>query len=456
MRLLKFASECGNTLTIGVSNQRPSDDVPTPEERADALREVGIVDHVVVLRDGLETYLRETRPEVVVKGKEFETADNIEQAILNEYGGQLLFSAGEATYSGTDLLSRENEGISAANLFVPKDYLKRHGLSQLQMTNRIAAFSDLNIVVVGDLIIDEYVTCEALGMSREDPTLVVTPQHTDRFIGGAGIVASHAAGLGASVRFFSVVGEDNIAADAAQRLSNFNVQASLITDQSRPTTLKQRYRAQGKTMLRVSHLRQHEISRELQNKLSKEFDEVCMNADLILFSDFSYGCLPQDLVDRMTLSAKNNGAVIAADSQSSSQIGDVSRFKNARLLTPTEFEARLALRDQTTGLAQIGLHLLELAKCQSAFIKLGEAGVFIVSAPTTENEQVSDRIPALNKNPRDVSGAGDSMLTVGSMALASGASTWEAAYLGSVAAGIQTSRVGNIPISASELFNALR
>ncbi|MEQ8507673.1 MAG: PfkB family carbohydrate kinase [Rhodospirillaceae bacterium] len=456
VRLLRFAAECGDTLIVGVYNNRPSTDVPSPQERADALNELGIVDRVAILENGLLSFIEDLKPAVIVKGKEFENTDNIEQQVIEKYGGALIFSAGEATYSGSDLLSKESDQKSNTRLFQPTDYLSRHNLSASLMLERVESFSNLNVLVVGDLIVDEYVTCEALGMSREDPALVVTPQHTDRFIGGAGIVASHAAMLGASVRFLSVVGKDEIAQDAAKKLSDFNVNATLIEDQSRPTTLKQRYRAQGKTMLRVSHLRQHEITKELQHSLAERAEADCKNADLVLFSDFSYGCLPQDLVNSITASAIKNGAIIAADSQSSSQIGDVSRFKKAQLLSPTEFEARLALRDQTSGLAQIATQLIATASCNSAFIKLGESGVFVVTSPSSENEQTSDRIPALNKNPRDVSGAGDSMLTVGSMALAAGASTWEAAYLGSVAAGIQTSRTGNIPISAEELLDALQ
>src|SRR5690606_5469208 len=135
---------------------------------------------------------------------------------------------------------------------------------------------------------------------------------------------------------------------AKERLAAYNVEASLIVDESRPTTLKQRYRAQDKTMLRVSYLRQHEISRGLQDQLADRFDEACRGAQLVIFSDFNYGCLPQYVVDRMTKSAKDAGAMIAADSQSSSQVGDILRYHGAHLLTPTEFEARLALRDQTS------------------------------------------------------------------------------------------------------------
>jgi rfaE bifunctional protein kinase chain/domain len=454
VRLLKFAAECGNRLVVGVSALRQSSEVPSPAERAEALRELGIVDEVVVLDEGVEAFIRQLRPDVVVKGKEFETAQNIEAPILKEYGGQLIFSSGESTYSATDLLTRDNDD-ARLQLTSPDDFIRRHALTKKNVCRRINDFAKLNVIVVGDLIIDEYIMCEALGMSREDPTLVVSPQSHTRYIGGAGIVASHAAALGASVRYFSIVGDDSVGEDANARLRDMKVNATLFTDASRPTTLKQRYRAQDKTLLRVSHLRQHEIGLDLQDQVFTAFDDACRSAQLVIFSDFSYGALPQRLVDRMTEAARAHGVMTAADSQSSSQVGDISRFRNAMLLSPTEFEARLAMRDQTNGLAKLGYDLLASAQSANAFIKLGAAGVLMVSAKTATHDENTDRLPALNKIPKDVSGAGDSMLTAGALALASGASIWEAGYLGSVAAGIQTSRIGNIPITAAELTDAI-
>ena len=454
VRRLKFAAECGQNLIVGVSALQPSYDVPTPEERAESLRQLGIVSRVVVLSAGVEAFVRELRPDIVVKGREFEAVYNPEYKILSEYGGRLLFSSGESTYSANDLLAQDKTA-SQANLKLPNDFMRRHGVDAANLMKRIADFKGLSVIVVGDLILDEYINCEALGMSREDPTLVVSPQSVDRFVGGAGIVAAHAAALGATVKFLSVVGDDDVGRDAAKRLAKYNVDATLLTDDSRMTTLKQRYRAQEKTLLRVSHLRQNEISRSLQESMAVRFESACENAHLVIFSDFNYGVLPQALVDRMTATARKSGAMIAADSQSSSQIGDISRFTQTVLLTPTEHEARLALRDQNSGLALVGLNLLKAARGENAFVTLGAAGVLVVATETAKREQQSDRLPSFNSTPRDVSGAGDSMLTAGAMALAAGATIWEAAFVGSLAAGIQTGRVGNRPISGLELTSAI-
>jgi len=455
VRLLRFASESGNSLVVGVYNTKPSDDVPPPHERAEALLELGIVDRAVVLENGLEEFLTELKPDIVLKGKEFENVDNPEESILATYGGRLLFASGESTYSGSKLLDHVNNSTRLNTLVQPSEYLERHGIDVTAMSELVDTFSDLSIVVIGDVIVDEYISCEPLGMSREEPAIVVSPESTDRFIGGAGIVAAHAAALGARVHFLSVTGDDDVGSDAAQWLTEYKVDTDMLIDSSRPTTLKQRFRAQDKTMLRVSYLRQHEIARDLQDTLTTKFKALSKTADTVIFSDFNYGCLPVPLIHTLCDIAQGVGMRVIADSQSSSQVGDISRYKQAALLTPTEFEARLALRDQNSGLAKIGHDLMEATQSSNVFVKLGSAGVFIVSDDKPADGQNVDRLQALNPLPRDVSGAGDSMLTASALALSSGASIWEAAYVGSTAASIQTSRIGNIPISAAELKAAM-
>ncbi|MFM8003300.1 MAG: PfkB family carbohydrate kinase, partial [Actinomycetota bacterium] len=165
-------------------------------------------------------------------------------------------------------------------------------------------FKGQKVVVIGDLIADEYITCDPLGMSEEDPTIVVTPVSSKTFIGGAAIVAAHAASLGAEVQFFSVVGDDSTAEFCRQELTRFGVNHNLLVDDSRPTTLKQRFRSRSKTLLRVSHLAQRSIEEPLQKELVSKVSQAVKSADLVIFSDFNYGSLPQPVVDAVTTTAK--------------------------------------------------------------------------------------------------------------------------------------------------------
>jgi rfaE bifunctional protein kinase chain/domain len=288
-------------------------------------------------------------------------------------------------------------------------------------------------------------------MSQEDPTLVVKPVDSKRFVGGAGIVAAHAAGLGAQSSFVSIVGADEEAKFALEVLEQSRVRAMFVEDATRPTTLKTRYRCQGKTLLRVSRLHQAAIAAELGERVVRDARQILGQTDLVIFSDFNYGALPQEVVDELTIEFRSAGSTLCADSQSSSQVGDVSRFRGMDLLTPTEREARLSVRSTGDGLNVLGETLRSTADAKHVILKLGQEGALICPSAAPGQPRPPDRIEALNPTPKDVAGAGDSMLIASGMALAVGASIWEAACLGSIAAAIQVGRVGNTPISLREI-----
>jgi bifunctional ADP-heptose synthase (sugar kinase/adenylyltransferase) len=179
------------------------------------------------------------------------------------------------------------------------------------------------------------------------------------------------------------------------------------------------------------------------------------DADLMIFSDFNYGCLPQSLVDDIIACCQEFGVMMAADSQASSQLCDLSRFKGMRLLTPTEHEARVSVRDTRSGLVVLAETLRQHASAVDVLITLGAEGLLIHSPVDETGNFMTDQLPAFNHAPKDVSGAGDSLLCCASMALAAGATIWQAAYLGSLAAGCQVGRIGNLPLRAEELLAQL-
>ncbi|MBM4128151.1 MAG: adenylyltransferase/cytidyltransferase family protein [Nitrospira sp.] len=455
LRLLNFAAECGELLVVGVTGDA-SPGVFVPENlRLEGVKAISAVSFAFILPVPVEEFVAALKPHAVVKGKEHEGHSNPELSVVEGYGGKLFFCSGETRFSSMDLLQREFRETNLSTIRKPTDFPARHGFDNRGLVDLVGRFSSLRVVVVGDLIVDEYVTCDPLGMSQEDPTVVVTPIKHDLFVGGAGIVAAHAKGLGAQVKYFGVVGEDQAANFAMQTLHKYGVDACLVNDESRPTTLKQRYRARGKTLLRVSHLRQHEISRELITRLLDEMDRALDKADLLVFSDFNYGCLPQLLVDEIISRCARLGVPMVADSQSSSQMGDVSRFQGMLLLTPTEHEARLAVRDTASGLVVLAEVLNRRARAGHVFITLGAEGVLIHSADGALQGLTTDQLPAFNTAPKDVSGAGDCLLVCASMALVAGASVWQSAYLGSIAAACQVGRVGNFPLTAAEVIQEL-
>ena len=454
LRLFRFAKELGTKLIVAVESDEMAGVHAHVNEayRLEGIQSNSWVDEAFLMDQPILKVIERLRPDIVLKGKEHELNHNPELEVVSQYGGRLIFGSGEVVFSSLDLMRREFQNVNSGHISAPIDFMSRHGISREALINLIHAYKTLSVCVVGDMILDEYITCQPLGMSQEDPTIVVTPLDSKKFIGGAGIVAAHAAGLGAKSELITVIGDDATAGYVQQALQDAGVQARFIKDGSRPTTLKQRFRTMGKTLLRVSHLHQGAVSKNLQERLYEQIISALDRADVMIFSDFNYGCLPQELVNRAIVAAKNKNVMLLADSQSSSQTGDVSRFNGMKLITPTEREARLAIRDTESGLVVLAEKLRQQSNAENIFLKLGAEGLLVHAQNSSENDWITDRVDALNNSPKDVAGAGDSMLVAAALTLAAGGAVWEAACLGSIAAAVQVGRVGNKPMNADEMI----
>ena len=455
LRLLRFAAECGDFLVVGLYDKKSAGAIIHEELRLESIKLISLVNYAFIMHDKPADFIEALKPSIVVKGSEHQNEVNPEQHVVESYGGKLLFGSGDTTFSSLDLIKSEIYEINRSTIFKPQDFLKRHNFSLTDLKIILEKIKNLRVLVIGDLIVDEYITCDPLGMSQEDPTIVVTPLMSEKFIGGSGIVASHARSLGADVNYVTVSGNDSTAEFAKEKLNNFKVNSHFFNDENRPTTLKQRFRSGGKTLLRVSHLRQLDINKEIINKVLKKIVDLIPRTDLVIFSDFNYGCLPQSLVDEVVKICVQKKIMMVADSQSSSQVGDVSRFKYMSLLTPTEREARLAVRDFNSGLIVLAEALRKKAKAKNVIITLGQEGVLIIADLRKKNQLFTDKLPAMNNSPKDTAGAGDSFFVCCSMAMAVKVNIWQSSYLGSLAAACQVGRIGNLPLTLSNLVSEI-
>ena len=456
-RLFKAAKELGDYLIVGVFSDKLADTGAYVEEnlRLETIKSVSIIDESFLIKSSLNEVINKLKPDIVFKGKEHEKSFNEELELVESYGGKLLFGSGETVFISSELIGNEIFLQNNININIDKKFTKRHHINNQKLYSLINDFSKSKILVLGDIIVDEYISCQPLGMSQEDPTIAVKPLDNKFFLGGAGIVASHASNLGTKVKMFSVVGDDNTNKFVFNELKKNKIEADILVDNSRPTTLKQRYRANGKTLLRVNNLHQESISLKNQEKIFQKIKDEIENYDLIVFSDFNYGFMPQPLLDRITEIGFKKNIKMVADSQSSSQLGNISRFKKMNIIFPTEREARLSMQNNDDGIITLLQKLIKQSNAKHIILKLGVDGLIIFN-DKDEINFLTDKIPAINNNPKDVAGAGDALLIVSSLSYVLGANIWESAYLGSLAAALQIDKVGNLPITKSDLLNIIK
>jgi rfaE bifunctional protein kinase chain/domain len=458
LRLFRYAREKADRVIVGVFSDRlGGDQIFIPESmRIDALKSNMLVDEVRLIDTDLSSVLIELRPDLVIKGHEHERRFNIEEDVVRTYGGEVLFNSGESAFSAVDLIQREFRTPQSRTYALPADYMERRKVDTEAIRSALGRFAGINVTVVGDLLIDEYVTCEPVGMSREEPTVVVTPIDRSRFVGGAGIVAAHAASLGANVTYVSVCGRDDGARFAEAELGRLGVQTRWSQDADITTLTKTRFRSQGKNLLRVNSGVSVEARVEHGEQMVEMFSSSAASSDLVVFSDFNMGCLSPDVVSAMLASLPASRPFVSADSQMGQGFGSIAKFRGVDLVTPTEGEARAALRDEESGLAALAERLRNELDVASVLLTLGKEGMLISGdRAKLTSAWPTDRLPALNTSPVDVAGAGDCLLVVASLALAAGASLWEASLLASIAAAVQVSRVGNLPVTQGEILNAI-
>lgn len=400
-------------------------------------------------------------PDVLVRGQEFQTLRRRtaarERAAVSEYGGELLFSSGLGGMSllGPEATESSERSQPGKSLF---QMIERRGLKLPHFEELLSRFSGLQVGVIGDAIVDEYIFCDALGMSAEDPVIVVRPRQTRRYIGGAAIVAEHTQALGAQAHLFSVTGDDEAGGFLSQSSETSGVQYHLLTDPTRPTTIKQRFLAGGKKLLRVSYLEERSLSDALAENLVKAVTDRLDDLDLIIFSDFSYGVNCPYVVERISEAARRNGTRVTADVQCSSQIATVTKYQGVDLVTPTEREARMSLWDMNSSISQIGVNLLHRTGDRDIVIKLGENGLLILHGNWTDGRLVevsTEYLGSFAEEVKDPMGAGDALLAACSLALAAGGDIFEASLLGNVAAALEVVCVGNVPITRVDLERRL-
>jgi rfaE bifunctional protein kinase chain/domain len=464
IRYLYYARKQGAKLVVSIQGDasfQTSDRKHhfSEEERATGVASIQTVDQVVLLGDGnLEKLIKVLNPAVLVLGKEFEFERDTQVSdalkLLKKQGGEILFHAGETHYASSELLRDNLPDLYELHRKQFKQACKQQKLKTDELLNCIDKFKSVSLLVIGDTIIDQYVACDALGMSAEAPVVVVRELETREYAGGAAVVAMHVRALGANCRYLSVVGQDTNATIASKELDGMGVKHVLIEDKSRPTTFKIRYMVNNQKMFRVSRMKEHGLPKHIEDRIIKELKKTASEVQGILISDFVYGVItPRVLETIIELSAKHS-LLIFGDLQCSSQVGNVSKFKNFDLICPTERESRIALTTQDESIEWVANTLMRKTNSQNLIMKLGGEG-FIAYGTETDGFVNRQHFPALNINPIDVSGAGDSLLAVLSVGLCSGATLMQSSAIGAGMASLAVQQIGNIPIGRDQLKNYL-
>ena len=310
--------------------------------------------------------------------------------------------------------------------------------------------AEIRCLVIGDLMLDEYLWGKAERISPEAPVQVVDVVREELRLGGAGNVVNNLAALGARVTVCSVVGEDENGAALLKAFKSREVATDAVfRDPSRRTSRKTRVVAAHQQIVRIDRESREPLAADVEQQLCSWIAANFAQFNVILLSDYNKGVLTPRVIDTAIAAARPCGIPVLVDPKGT----DYSRYQGATILTPNRKEAEaasgVAIRS-LDSLEHAATTIMETAGLEHLLITRSEEGMSLFSRLA---EPV--HIPTLAREVFDVSGAGDTVLASLAVGLAAGLGMSEAARLANIAAGIAVAKLGTSTVSPDEIINAL-
>ena len=312
-------------------------------------------------------------------------------------------------------------------------------------------FPNKKIVIVGDLVADQFLRGTINRVSREAPVFILRHDETETLAGGAANAAVNVASLGGTAVLVGLVGDDANGAALLETLERTNVKCEFVlTSKEIQTTTKVRvlagqHYAPRQQVIRIDYENKNEIDADLRSKLKENLLSAVNEADAIIISDYNYGVADQEIMRTAREAARNLDIPILVDSRF-----NLENFPDATTATPNQEEVEQILGKDFTKTDCVGL-CAELGY-QSLLITCGNKGMLLVERDigTTQFDAIG------SKEPVDVTGAGDTVIAAYSLGLAMGLSFSESAEIANHAGGIVVMKKGTASVELDELIDSLK
>ena len=314
----------------------------------------------------------------------------------------------------------------------------------------VSRFSGKRVLVVGDMIVDRYVSIAARKLSREAPVPVGDLQGEKLSLGGAANLANNIVALGGKADAVGFVGDDSQGEWIKNTLRDEGIDATHLGLYDRPTTLKTRYVVNGFQVLRVDREVRSDTSNSLSDMLVKEVESLVPSCDIVALADYDKGAITSYFIDAIVSCARTAGKKIIAQPK----VRHYMDLRGVDYIKSNEREASIATGISVlneSGLKNIATNLTTRLDCKSIILTRSERGITVF-----EQNQMTTIPPMLSSKQfaRPV-GVRDAMTSAITLSLASGSNSFEAAALGNLAAAIQGERAGTIVVSIDDIIRNL-
>ncbi|MFA6025633.1 MAG: D-glycero-beta-D-manno-heptose-7-phosphate kinase [Ignavibacteriaceae bacterium] len=310
-------------------------------------------------------------------------------------------------------------------------------------------FKGKKIAVIGDMMLDCYFWGEVKRISPEAPVPVVEVDNEFYRFGGAANCALNITRLGGTPIPVGLIGKENYGSIFLSLLDESGIDAAgILVDETRPTTAKTRVIADNQHVVRIDKESKEYISKGMQQKILSFLEQHISSLDGIILQDYNKGILTPQLIQKVIALANKNNILITVDPK----FNNFFSYKNVTVFKPNRKEAGDVLGMQIRTDAEVsiaGKKLLTKLNAKYVLLTLGEGGIAVFE------KGKEYRMPTKARKVADVSGAGDTVISTLTMALAAGADILEASYLANYAGGLVCEEVGIIPIELEKLFSTV-
>jgi len=308
----------------------------------------------------------------------------------------------------------------------------------------------VRVLVLGDVMLDRFVYGTVGRVSPEAPIPVLEVDRAVDSAGGAANVARNVASIGANVTLVGVMGDDAWGADLKKQIATSpNIDAQLIVDLSRPTTVKTRFVANGQQMLRADREMRSVFSDEVEERILRQFSASLRHADVVILSDYAKGVLSEHVTQEAIREARKYGKPLIVDPKAK----DLRKYTGATVVKPnrSELQAACGFDCGTDQLVEAAVRpYLDAGVCDAMVVTRGKDGMSVVS-----RDRPAMHLRTMARQVFDVSGAGDTAVAAMALGLAAGADIVAASTLANWAAGIVVGKLGTAVVTAPELIEQL-
>jgi D-beta-D-heptose 7-phosphate kinase / D-beta-D-heptose 1-phosphate adenosyltransferase len=318
-----------------------------------------------------------------------------------------------------------------------------------ELAQLVRRFGDARVLVLGDVMLDRYVSGSASRLSPEAPIPVLRPTARRTTVGGAANVALNVATLGGQVALVGVIGDDAEGAELAQLLESSGIVPHLVTAAGRPTTAKTRFMVGAHQLLRLDEETAAAIDESIAERVVQRFSYALGTANVVVLSDYAKGVLSDSVLRAVLAQCQSSDCMVIADPKRM----DFASYRGATVLTPNEYEVRQATRieaDDDSEADRAGRRALDDTGCAAVLVTRSAKGLTLV-----RRDEPPMHLPTRAREVADVSGAGDTLVAALAVALGAGAALPEAAMLANITAGIAVGKPGTATVSRNELLGVL-